>query len=81
MKRLYLTHEPGELCAAWVLLNLSLGVGWAVLTSPFAPAFFVWVVLQTCAAGLVMVGFLLFGMSGSRKRREAAEKAANEKES
>lgn len=80
MKRLYLTHNPAELAMAWFLINVSVPLGWACITSDKLPLLGKWLMLQLCLAVLVMAGVFLFGMSGSRKRREAAEEAASERE-
>lgn len=74
MKRLYVTHELAELAMAWFLGSTTGLLVWLLLfESPGMPTYLRFFFWQVVLAGAGMTWVFLFTMSGSSKRREAAE--------
>lgn len=73
MRRLYLTHDPAELLMAMIQADCAIAGLWMAFTADWH----IWVRLligQFGIAAAVVCWVFLFDMSGSRRRREAAEK-------
>lgn len=74
MKRLYITHKPGEWALAWFPGSTAAFLIWLLTTdSAGMPLYMRFVWWQVVLGFVAATFFCLFAMSGSDERRNAAE--------